>query len=77
MYKWIWWWNEDESDTFLTYSSATEGYRELHRKINTRASWNISEIIGILQDEYSISREEIPDFRETLEKTIDKMGFSL
>jgi hypothetical protein len=77
MYKWVWWWNEEESDHFVDFIDASEKYREIHTKINTGSPWNIEEIISLIDDPSEISLEKIPDFRETLEKTIDKMGFSL
>ena len=77
MYKWIWWWNTTDSDGFLEYISATEKYRKIHDQINWWEKWNISDILSVKKEWKKINLSEIEDFSETLEKTIDKIGFSL
>ena len=77
MYKGLGGWNEEDSQGFLDFISAGEKYRKLHDQINTGKRWNITDILSIRDDWQRVSREEIPDFRKTLEKTIDKLGFSL
>ncbi len=77
MYKDLGGWNQEDSHSFLDYISASEVYREIHDRINSGQEWNIADILSIRDDWQSVSRKEIPNFRKTLEKTIDKLGFSL
>ena len=77
MYKGLGGWNQEDSRGFLDFISAKEEYAKLHDRINSGQEWNIADILSIRDDWQRVSREEIPDFRKTLEKTIDKLGFSL
>ncbi len=77
MYKELGWWNTDESEGFLIFLGASEKYREVHTKINSGKKWTLSDIIS-LQTEWGYTKyAKIPDFSETLKKTIDSFGFSL
>jgi hypothetical protein len=77
MYKDLGGWNEEDSRGFLDFIYASEAYTNLHDRVNSGQEWNIADILSIRDDWQRVSREEIPNFRKTLEKTIDKLGFSL
>lgn len=77
MYKELGWWNEEESEWFLDFIQADTPYRNLHKNINTWKIWSIEDILDIYEQNPSFHFEEIPDFQETLENTLDSFGFSL
>ncbi len=77
MYKELGGWNHDESEWFLSFISADISYRWLHDTMNGWEKWNIHDILDIYQNHPFSTPHEIPDFRETLQKTIDSFGFSL
>lgn len=77
MYKWLGWWNADESDAFLTFLEANKEYREIHERINSGKRWTLSDILSIETGWSYQKHDEIPDFSETLKKTIDSFGISL
>lgn len=77
MYKWVWGWNTDDSGCYLEYIDATESMREIHNRLNWWERWTIDDILSVKKSWKPLDVEKIPDFRETLEKTIDSFGFSL
>ncbi len=77
MYKWLGGWNTDESIWFLSFIDAGSSYRKFHNTINGWNSWNIWDILHIYQAHSGSKFGEIPNFRKTLQKTIDSFGFSL
>lgn len=77
MYKWAWGWNEEDSEGFLEYIDADEKYRQLHAHINLWKKWDVGDILSIQAEWKNIDSRKIPDFRETTQKTLDKIGFSL
>lgn len=77
MYKWKGGWNREDSQGFLDFIHADETYREIHDKINTRKDWSVEDILRVRRHWHTVSVDEIPDFRKTLEKTLDKLGISL
>lgn len=77
MYKGLGGWNREDSQRFLDFISASAPYMSFHGSLNTGQKWSIADILSIREDWQSVSLEEIPDFQKTLEKTIDKLGFSL
>jgi hypothetical protein len=77
MYKWLGGWNEADSEGFLQYIKAGAKYREFHQSLNSGKMWNIEDLISLGKKWIPINTKKIPDFSETLEKTIDSFGFSL
>lgn len=77
MYKQLGWWNQDESEWFLSFIWANSQYRRIHAQINGWKKWDVYDILDIYHKQSFPPPHKIRNFRETLQKTIDSFGFSL
>ena len=77
MYKWVWGWNRDDSESYLDFIDASHELCEIHDRINRWGVWVIGDILSVKNTWKRVDFQKIPDFHETLEKTIDSFGFSL
>ncbi len=77
MYKELGGWNKEESKGYLDWQNRGDHYGAIHTDLNEGKQLHYVDILSVMREWEKKKSLPFPNFWETLQKTLDKIGISL